>query len=53
MDEKVLKTLLKTEVEILVKGGMSIAEAVEKAGSKMKEELAKAEYETYCMEHDC
>lgn len=53
MDKQLLKVLLKTEVLSLVKKGMSIREATEKAGKKMGEKLARAEYETYCMEHDC
>jgi hypothetical protein len=53
MDEKVLKTLLKIEVDNFLKQGMGIHEAVEKAGEKMIEEIKRAEYETYCLEHDC
>ena len=53
LDKKVLKTLLNVEVLSLMKKGISIREATEKAGEKMKEELVRAEYETYCSEHDC
>lgn len=48
-----MKILLKVDVINLMKTGMSIKEATEKAGKKMQQEISRAEYETYCNEHDC
>jgi hypothetical protein len=53
MNEKVLKTLLKIEVDNFLKQGMGIHEAAKKAGEKVQDAIEMAEYETYCSEHDC
>lgn len=53
MDENLIKKLLEIEVDVLVKKGVSFKDAVKQAGDKMKEDMEKAEYETYCSEHDC
>ncbi len=53
MEQEIMKRLLEIEIASLMKQGVAFKDAVKQAGDKMKEDMEKAEFETYCNEHDC